>query len=195
MPKNTDRITLTPLEENHPLVMIFWTETTYDKETKKNIYTDKYIVRDFKLSSFLAEKTNSSLKKFEKSISEIYCDKCNVWESYLRAEELKIILENSYDTKGKFSGLISNVCGSSVSDDDNQNIICIDLRRQNVNGKESVYLLDGTFMKFGKSADRVFYAEQRRHTINGLKKYYSNSFKFIHPNKTKEVVEKIKEIT
>lgn len=194
--KNIVNVTITPLEETHPLVMIFWTETTFNKDTKKVFYHDKFFIKKFKLSKFIAEKTNASLKKFEKNISGLYCDKCNVWESYLRADELKAIMNDSYDYNGKFSTLIANVCSNDpITDTDDQNIICIDFRRSNVNGHESVYLQNGKIMKFGKSADRAAYSEYRYHVVNGLKKYYSQSFKNIHPNNMRYLVDEIKKIT
>ena len=187
---------ITPLENTHPLVLILWTETEYNKETKKTLFYDKFFIHNFKLSKFLAEKTYTSLKRFEKNISGLYCNECSVWESYLRADELETIIKESYDPKGKFSNLILNVCNTSpITDKDDQNIICIDLRRPEINGKEKVYLHDGSPMIFGKSADRAVYYEHKQHVINGLKKYYSNSFKNIHPNNMFELVEKIKKLT
>ena len=98
--------------------------------------------------------------------------------------------------KGKFSSLISNVCSlTPITDMDDQNVICIDLRRPETNGKEKVYLSNGSSMVFGKTADRVVYAEQKQHTINGMKKYYSKSFETIHPNNMHDLVEKIKQFT
>jgi len=194
--KKTDIIELTPLEKTHPLVMILWTDITYDKTTKKTIFYDRFFVRNFKLSKFLADKTNASVKKFEKNISGLYCDKCTVWESYLRDDELKIILKNCYDPKGRFSGLINNVCNTTpITDMDDQNVICIDLRRPEVNGKEKVYLSDGSSMIFGKAADHAAYSEYRQHSINGMKKFYSKSFETIHPNNMRDLVGRINNMT
>lgn len=194
--KKDNVISITPLEETHPLVMVFWTETEYNKETKKTFFYDKYIIRKFKLSKLIAEKTNVSVKKFKKNISGMLCDKCIVWESYVRADELKKLIENSYDLKGKFSNLVSNVCSTtSITDMDDQNVICIDLRRPETIGKENVYFSDKTTMKFGKAADREAYSEYKYHMINGMKKYYSQSFDYIHPNYTRDFVEKIKQLT
>lgn len=194
--KKTDIIELTPLEKTHPLVMILWTDITYDKTTKKTIFYDRFFVRNFKLSKFLADKTNASVKKFEKNISGLYCDKCTVWESYLRGDELKIILKNCYDPKGRFSSLINNICNTTpITDMDDQNVICIDLRRPEVNGKEKVYLSDGSSMVFGKAADYAAYSEYRQKSINGMKKYYSKSFETIHPNNMRDLVERINNMT
>ena len=188
--------TITPLEETHPLVMILWTETVYNKEARKTYIYDKFFLRNFKLEKFLAEKTNASVKKFEKNVSGLYCDKCSVWESYLRADEIKVILKESQEPKNKFSVLISSVCNTTpITDMGDQNMICIDLRRRETNGKEKVYLSDGSTMIFGKAADHVAYAENRAHTINGMKKYYSKSFETIHPNNMRDLVEKIKRLT
>ncbi len=194
--KKSDIVSITPIEETHPLVMILWTETVYNKETKKTFFYDKFLIRNFKLSKLLAEKTNASVKKFEKNLSGYYCDKCSVWESYLRADELKVILKESQEPKNKFTTLISNVCSSSpITDTDDQYMICIDLRRPEINGKEKVYFSDGSSMIFGKTADRVAYAEYREHTVNGMLKYYSKSFGTIHPNNMRDLVEKIKKLT
>ena len=189
-------VSITPLEKIHPLVMILWTETVYNKETKKTFFYDKFLIRNFKLSKLITEKTNASVSRFEKNISGMYCDKCSVWESYLRTDELKIILKESQEPKNKFSALISNVCSSEpITDMNDQNMICIDLRRPEINGKEKVYLSDGSSMVFGKAADREAYSEYKMHMINGMKKYYSMSFKNIHPIYMYNLVEKIKQLT
>jgi len=189
-------ISITPLEETHPLVMIFWTDKTYNKEARKTFFYDKYIVCNFKLSKLVAEKINASVKKFEKTISGWLCDKCTVWESYVRADELKTIIENSYDLKGRFSNLILNVCSTTpITDKDDQNVICIDLRRPEAVGKEKVYFTDGTSMKFGKIADREAYSEYKYHMINGLKKYYYKSLENINSDEIEYHIEKIEELT
>ena len=194
--KSSDIIPITPLEETHPLVMILWTDNTYNKKARKTFFYDKYIIHNFKLSKYIAEKTNASVKKFEKTISEVYCDKCTVWESFIRADELKTIIEESYDTKGRFSILINNVCSKfPIIDMDDQNVICIDLRRPEAIGKEKVYFSNGTTMKFGKAADREAYSEYKYHMINGLKKYHSKSIENIDFDKIDDLVEKIKQLT
>lgn len=69
-------ISITLIEETQLLVMIFWIDNTYDNETRKTFFYDKYIIRNFKLYKLVAEKTHASVKKFEKTISEWLCNKC-----------------------------------------------------------------------------------------------------------------------